>query len=728
MTQSSDSGSVKVAVRLRPLNKKELASSKSNKGLRAWRVHENRGIDGKVTQRSIRQTGEEKAIEGKSLFSFDEVFDEDAATDDIYDAVGSVIVKGAVDGRNGTIFAYGQTGSGKTYTMQGNGLTGSIPKDGVETEAVDGIIQKVAWDLFGRIESDPAREFLLRASFVEVYNETIRDLLHDHDDAEHQSIGSSSASSKSPKKQNRSEDHNNLNVRDDPKTGGVSLNCKEVIVTDVNSLMGTLYNGEKNRIVASTDMNARSSRSHSIFSITIESRESQGVTGSNRSLGAWDEEEDDRAVLVSMLNLVDLAGSESTKTTNAKGTRQREGGKINQSLLTLSQVIQSLSMPKGKRPSHINYRDSKLTRILRPSLEGNAVMAILCCATASRMYVEETKSTLRFASRAKLVQTSAKKNEVMDDRALIRRLQKELADAKEALKQMEVEKGQPKVSYETPQEDNAEDPERKTPMNDHDKRSQYRKTVSQLSSVMMRGGSVRNVLGGQALGELDRAMSKTIYEEPQRRNRQPRASIKFQDHIVDLPFLDDEDEESSDEEHLATPEAEGKVLHPPLLENENHLTNEVQSELPSPQDTNNAENTAAAEHEQRATNTPLENENHETAEVQNGLSLPQDYLSSEDESLKAALEEKSILLTKAEARIRELEQELANTAEKNNLSPCDGQLARPLFFQSINVYYMCLRTFFQKNLSFRDSFRNWILPFVNRDADIRTGKQFIGSS
>mmetsp|Transcript_31384 Transcript_31384/g.47652 ORF Transcript_31384/g.47652 Transcript_31384/m.47652 type:complete len:203 (+) Transcript_31384:290-898(+) len=200
MTQSSDSGSVKVAVRLRPLNKKELASSKSNKGLRAWRVHENRGIDGKVTQRSIRQTDEEKAIEGKSLFSFDEVFDEDAATDDIYDAVGSVIVKGAVDGRNGTIFAYGQTGSGKTYTMQGNGLTGSIPKDGVETEAVDGIIQKVAWDLFGRIESDPAREFLLRASFVEVYNETIRDLLHDHDDAEHQSIGSSSASSKSPKK------------------------------------------------------------------------------------------------------------------------------------------------------------------------------------------------------------------------------------------------------------------------------------------------------------------------------------------------------------------------------------------------------------------------------------------------------------------------------------------------------------------------------------------------
>mmetsp|Transcript_31395 Transcript_31395/g.47687 ORF Transcript_31395/g.47687 Transcript_31395/m.47687 type:complete len:499 (+) Transcript_31395:871-2367(+) len=459
--------------------------------------------------------------------------------------------------------------------------------------------------------------------------------------------------------------------------------------------METLYNGEKNRIVASTDMNARSSRSHSIFSITIESRESRGGTGrSNSFIGAVGDEEDDRAVLVSMLNLVDLAGSESAKNTNATGTRQREGGKINQSLLTLSQVIQSLSMPKGKRPLHINYRDSKLTRILRPSLEGNAVMAILCCATASRMYVEETKSTLRFASRAKLVQTSAKKNEVMDDRALIRRLQKELADAKEALKQMEVEKGQPKVSYETPQEDNAEDPERKTPMNDHDKRSQYRKTVSQLSSVMMRGGSVRNVLGGQALGELDRAMSKTIYEEPQRRNRQPRASIKFQDHIVDLPFLDDEDEESSDEEHLATPEAEGKVLHPPLLENENHLTNEVQSELPSPQDINNAENMAAAEPGQKVANTPLENENHETAEVQNGLSLPQDCLPLEINSLKAALEEKSNLLTEAESRIRDLERELAKTANRKSSPLLDGDCG-----------FVLIRSFFQKTFSFLPFFR-----------------------
>mmetsp|Transcript_31391 Transcript_31391/g.47679 ORF Transcript_31391/g.47679 Transcript_31391/m.47679 type:complete len:118 (+) Transcript_31391:347-700(+) len=101
-----------------------------------------------------------------------------------------VIVKGAVDGRNGTVFAYGQTGNGKTYAMQGNGLTSSIPKDGVETEAVDGIIQKIARDLFGHIDSDPAREFLFR----------VRDLLDDDDNAENQSKGSSSASSKSPKK------------------------------------------------------------------------------------------------------------------------------------------------------------------------------------------------------------------------------------------------------------------------------------------------------------------------------------------------------------------------------------------------------------------------------------------------------------------------------------------------------------------------------------------------
>ncbi|GMH68023.1 hypothetical protein TL16_g04829, partial [Triparma laevis f. inornata] len=139
------------------------------------------------------------------------------------------------------------------------------------------------------------------------------------------------------------------------------------------------------RSVGSTGMNERSSRSHTIFRITLESRE-------------------DTTVRVSTLNLVDLAGSESVRHTGAEGQRQKEGGKINQSLLTLSMVIQSLGQAASSNQHvHIKYRDSKLTRILQPSLSGNARMAVICCATPSELYLEETRSTLQFAARAKLV-------------------------------------------------------------------------------------------------------------------------------------------------------------------------------------------------------------------------------------------------------------------------------------------------------------------------------------
>ena len=132
------------------------------------------------------------------------------------------------------------------------------------------------------------------------------------------------------------------------------------------------------------------------------------------------------AVRVSNLSLVDLAGSESVRHTGATGDRQKEGGIINQSLLTLSRVIGSL----GQNATHVNFRDSKLTRILQPSLSGNARMAIICCATPSELYLEETRSTLQFASRAKLVKTRAQVNEVMDDRSLIKTLQRELKEAR----------------------------------------------------------------------------------------------------------------------------------------------------------------------------------------------------------------------------------------------------------------------------------------------------------
>jgi centromeric protein E len=252
-----------------------------------------------------------------------------------------------------------------------------------------------------------------------------------------------------------------LAVREDPHRG-VFVDSNETIVASASDLLGVLFEGERNRSVASTEMNERSSRSHTIFRITVESRpggkeeEEDGMEkGMRRRMKRRKEEDGDDAggeedddddvdgddddgdgdgdgddgkregpVRVSTLNLVDLAGSESVRHTGATGDRQKEGGKINRSLLTLSRAIGSLGENNSgniggggaSQPQrHVNFRDSKLTRILQPSLEGNAMMAVICCATPSEMYLEETRSTLQFASRAKLVKTRAQVNEIVDD-------------------------------------------------------------------------------------------------------------------------------------------------------------------------------------------------------------------------------------------------------------------------------------------------------------------------
>ncbi len=199
------------------------------------------------------------------------------------------------------------------------------------------------------------------------------------------------------------------------------MEAREEVVTDFDSILKALAYGEQQRHVDATEMNARSSRSHTIFRVVVESKErfTEGVHDS--------EDEVDDAVRVATLNLVDLAGSESVRHTGATGQRQKEGGKINQSLLSLSRVIQTLSQGGS---AHINYRDSKLTRILQPSLSGNARMAIICCATSAEGFLEETRSTLQFAQRAKMIKTHAVVNEVMDDRAQLKRLKRELVELK----------------------------------------------------------------------------------------------------------------------------------------------------------------------------------------------------------------------------------------------------------------------------------------------------------
>eukprot|EP01034_Spumella_vulgaris_P023231 gene23231-29433_t len=210
------------------------------------------------------------------------------------------------------------------------------------------------------------------------------------------------------------EDKREIKIREDP-VRGVFVEATEVIIVDFDMIMQSLRKGLSKRAVESTNMNEASSRSHSVFKLTLESQAEDGTK------------------LISSLNLVDLAGSESVKHTGAEGQKAKEGGKINQSLLSLSRVISALA----ENNKHVGFRDSKLTRLLQPSLAGNAKMSIVCCITPADRYLDETKSTLQFASRAKLVKTNAKVNEVVDDAVLIKRYLKELEDTKEKLRVME---------------------------------------------------------------------------------------------------------------------------------------------------------------------------------------------------------------------------------------------------------------------------------------------------
>ncbi|KAG7347885.1 kinesin motor domain containing protein [Nitzschia inconspicua] len=385
-SKKDESEGITVAIRMRPLNDNE-----ENKE-RIWKVLPKYSS---VTQTTRDGKPLSERVTGRTFFTFDKTFGEDTDNRKVYDSVAKGIVGSVVQGLNGTIFAYGQTSSGKTYTMQGSGSLEEGSEDGGE----GGLVHMAARDIFSQIEKQENRLFLVRVSFLEIYNEEVRDLL----------AGSSQT----------------LQIREDPRRG-VFVQSVEEIVTDSESLLRILVQGDKSRTFAATGMNERSSRSHTILRVTIESREK------GESDGCFDDDEGripdgDGAVRISTLNLVDLAGSESVRHTGATGERQKEGGLINQSLLTLSRVIVALGSPNQ---THVNFRDSKLTRILQPSLSGNARMAVICCATPSELYLEETRSTLQFASRAKLVKTNAQVNEVLDERSMIRRLQRELAEAK----------------------------------------------------------------------------------------------------------------------------------------------------------------------------------------------------------------------------------------------------------------------------------------------------------
>ncbi|NWU63816.1 CENPE protein, partial [Pterocles burchelli] len=323
-------------------------------------------------------------VNGTKVFSYDRVFHSSDNTQQLYEGVAVPIIQSAVQGYNGTIFAYGQTASGKTYTMMGN-------EDSV------GIIPKAIQNVFKIICEIPDREFLLRVSYMEIYNETITDLLCD-------------IRKKKP-----------LGIREDVNRNTYVEDLIEEVVVSPEQVMEWIRRGEKNRHYGETKMNEHSSRSHTIFRMIIESRERSDIANANC----------DGAVMVSHLNLVDLAGSERASQTGSEGVRLKEGCNINRSLFILGQVIKKLcDDPSG----FINYRDSKLTRILQNSLGGNAKTVIIC--TITPVSFDETLSTLQFANTAKRMKNTPKVNEVLDDDALLKRYRKEILDLKKQLEEV----------------------------------------------------------------------------------------------------------------------------------------------------------------------------------------------------------------------------------------------------------------------------------------------------
>ncbi|XP_015957897.1 kinesin-like protein NACK1 [Arachis duranensis] len=344
-----------VTVRLRPLNRREQFS----KDQVAWDCVDHHRIVCKpqVPEHATQPTS----------FAFDKVFGPACLTETVYDEGVKNVVLSALMGINATVFAYGQTSSGKTYTMRG-------------------ITEKAVNDIYNHIMDTPERDFTIKISGLEIYNENVRDLLN-------------------------SESGRSLKLLDDPEKGTVVEKLVEETANDDKHLRYLISICEAQRQVGETALNDKSSRSHQIIRLTIQStlRENSDCVRS----------------FLATLNFVDLAGSERAAQTHADGTRLREGCHINLSLMTLTTVIRKLSV--GKRSGHIPYRDSKLTRILQHSLGGNARTAIICTLSPALSHLEQSRNTLLFATRAKEVTNNAQVNIVVSDKQLVKHLQKELA-------------------------------------------------------------------------------------------------------------------------------------------------------------------------------------------------------------------------------------------------------------------------------------------------------------
>lgn len=381
--QEAEIENVRVVVRARPMDKNEFAAG----ALSVIKVDK--------LKRAITVVKPNATVnEPPKNYYFDNVFDGESSQLDLYVDTARPIVEKVLEGYNGTILAYGQTGTGKTYTMSG------YP----DSPQSKGIIPNAFAHIFGHIaKATENQKFLVRVSYMEIYNEEVRDLL-----------GKDVTKS--------------LEVKERPDIGVFVKDLSGYVVHNADDLENIMKLGNKNRVVGATKMNSESSRSHAIFSITVE-RSELGEGGQQH-------------VRMGKLQLVDLAGSERQSKTQATGQRLKEATKINLSLSVLGNVISALVDGKS---SHIPYRNSKLTRLLQDSLGGNSKTVMCATISPADTNYMETISTLRYASRTKNIQNRMHVNEEPKDALLrhfqeeIERLRKQLEDGYEEDQQGEEE-------------------------------------------------------------------------------------------------------------------------------------------------------------------------------------------------------------------------------------------------------------------------------------------------
>ena len=325
-------------------------------------------------------------------FTFDYVYPDTAQQCQVYETTAKHSVLSALQGYNASIIAYGQTSAGKTYTMEG-----------FDSERLRGIIPRAIEEIFNYIEqkASPTMRFLVRASYLQIYNEVISDLLKS--------------------------DRTNLQIREDKKKGVYVSGLSEWVVRSCEEIYGLIKRGQSVRATCPTKLNEISSRSHAIFIIIVEQNE---ITINNNNVNNKNEQINN--IKIGKLNLVDLAGSERVRISGAEGARLQESQNINRSLSALGNVISALTDSKRIR-KHIPYRDSKLTRILEDSLGGNCKTTMMAMISPALEHYSETVSTLKFANRAKNIKNKAVVNQDLNEKALLRKYEKELKRLKAEL-------------------------------------------------------------------------------------------------------------------------------------------------------------------------------------------------------------------------------------------------------------------------------------------------------